>query len=172
MHCLKKIYKRKIPAFTLPELVVGLLLMAILFGVIATVYMILARQSAHYFTTHRFFTGYYLTKKQLQQDFEKARSIRLDAEHHQLILREEKGVALKTITYRLDTAFIVRSDGDRSDTLYPGARIAAQRYLNDSTPLLVSIKLQHRYGTQYFHTSLGKHYAQADLLNDSTTTEP
>ncbi|MGJ7030932.1 hypothetical protein [Niabella hirudinis] len=172
MHSLKKIYSRRIPAFTLPELVIGLLLMAILFGVIATVYMILSRQSAHYFAGNRFFTDYYITKKLLQRDFEKARTVKLDPERNQIILQTKTGNALKTTVYQLDTAFIVRTEPGRADTLRPGAGIAAQRNVNDSTPLLATLKLRHRYREQYFYTYLQKRYARADILNDSIQTVP
>lgn len=172
MHSLKKIYGRRIPAFTLPELVIGLLLMAILFGVIATVYMILSRQSAHYFTGNRFFTDYYITKKLLQRDFEKARTVKLDPERNQIILQKKTGSMLTTTVYQLDTAFIVRTEQGQTDTLRPGAGIVAQRHLNDSTPLLSALKLQHRYRAQYFYTYLQKRYARADILSDSIQTEP
>lgn len=146
--------------------------MAILFGVIATVYMILSRQSSHYFAGNRYFTDYYVTKKLLQHDFEKARIIKLDPERNQLILQTKAGYTLKTTVYQLDTAFMVRTEPGRSDTLRPGAGIATQRYVNDSTPLLVALKLQHRYREQYFYTYLQKRYARADLLSDSIQTEP
>ncbi|MCF3107864.1 hypothetical protein LL912_03645 [Niabella sp. CC-SYL272] len=172
MRSHKKTDTRRIPAFTLPELVIGLLLMAILFGVIATVYMILARQSGHYFAGNRFFTDYYITKKLLQRDIEKARTVKLDPERNQLILQTKTGNHSRTTVYQLDTAFIVRTEPGRSDTLRPGAGIVAQRPINDSTPLLVYLKLRHRYRDQYFYTYLQKRYAKADLLNDSIQTEP
>lgn len=165
-------YAGKIPAFTLPELVVGLLLMAILFSVLATVYTILGNQSAHYFATNRFFTDYYITKKQLQQDFEKARTIRLNPAFNQIILQNNKGITLNTIVYQLDSAFIVRTYQGRSDTLLPGAWIAAQRNVNDTSSLLAFLKLQHHYGAQPFYTFLQKRYARTDILYDSSATDP
>lgn len=172
MRILKKIYTRKIPAFTLPELVIGLLLMAILFGVIATVYMILSRQSGRYFTGNRFFTDYYLTKEILQRDVAKAATLRLNPERNQIILQVKKDTLLATVIYQLNTAFIVRMEPGRSDTLRPGAWIAAQRHVNDSSLLLAALKLQHRYHTQDFYTHLQKRYASAELLNDTIKTEP
>ncbi|WP_300600656.1 hypothetical protein [Niabella sp.] len=172
MCSLKKTVTRRIPAFTLPELVIGLLLMAILFGVIATVYMILARQSGHYFAGNRFFTDYYVTKKLLQRDVEKANTVRLDPERNQLILQMKSGPAFTTTVYQLDTAFFVRTDPDGSDTLRPGASIAARRYVSDSSTLVASLKLQHRYQAQYFYTYLQKRYARSEILNDSIQTEP
>lgn len=146
--------------------------MAILFSIIATVYGIFSRQSGSYFATNRFFTGYYITKKILQRDFEKANTIRLNPEQDKIILQIKNEANRRTVIYELDTAFIVRTDAGRSDTLYPGAWIAAKSNVNDSTSLLGFIKLRHRYHTQYFYTYLRKRYARADILSDSIKPEP
>ncbi|MBO9620910.1 MAG: type II secretion system protein [Niabella sp.] len=169
----KKYSTLTLPAFTLPELVVSLLLMAILFGIIATVYMIFSGQSRRSFETNRFFSEYSTTKKILQNDFEKARMIRFDTDGKSLLLQETDHKNNPVVVrYQLDSSYLIRTTGERADTLHPGGLLAGRTIVQDTLPLVTFIKLQHRWHGQVFYTYLQKNYALAELLtfDESTST--
>ncbi|ANH80030.1 hypothetical protein A8C56_02685 [Niabella ginsenosidivorans] len=166
MRSLKKKFSHTLNAFTLPELVVSMLLMAILFGVIATMYMIITRQSRRNFETNRFFTEYFTTKKIMQNDMEKATGVTAETDPERIIIQiKASNGTLETISYQVDSNYILRNIGVRTDTLKPGGRITNRTIVNDTLPLITGIRLQHRYKGQLFYTYLQKKYATDDLLN-------
>lgn len=165
----KPYYSKKIPAFTIPELVVSMLLMSILFGIIATVYMIITKQSQRNYAITQIFTEYISTKKVMQNDFDQATTATL-GQLNKISLRIFAQNQPITITYEIDSLYILRRIDEKTDTLLPGAVITQTTIVADTIPLLTTLKLSHLYKGLHFSSILEKKYAVSDLLTDSITS--
>src|SRR5688572_19321926 len=94
---------RTLPAFTLPEMVVGMLLMAILFSFISMVYLIFSRQAGRLLDTNRYSNEYRATRHILRYDFEKAAGVYYNELGRNFILRVNAPSAkTDTIIYHFD----------------------------------------------------------------------
>ncbi len=159
-------YKTKtVAAFTLPEVVVSMFLMAILFTVGTFIYMIISQQFRVSAEKNRFYSDYYVTQKVMRSDMEKAFTATITDDNTVVTLQMRRdAAAAETILYKMDSAYILRVQGERADTLLPGGIIAAYKTLNDSIPLVNYVKIEHRYGQKPFFTYLEKKYAAEQIL--------
>ena len=169
---IKNIFVAKADAFTLPELVVSMLIMAILFTFGASVYMILLRQSQGIYKKNSFYSDYFVTKKAMERDVEQAFLITVSDENTVLRLQQADQPAASDIFYKIDTGYIVRVKGESSDTLLPGGKIAAIEKLNDSIPLIRLLTIQHYYNQKPFYTHLQKNYSSEQLLRSPSISNP
>jgi type II secretory pathway pseudopilin PulG len=153
---------RKLPAFTLPELVVGMLLMAIIFSFISMVYLIFTRQASLQLATGRTMQEYLATRHSLQYDLERAAVVYYNTSSDNFIFRTTTS---DSIAYRFDATGILRSRAGHTDTLQPGATIIEKTFENDSLFLIKTITLEYTGRFNQCHMYLQKKYAIADLLN-------
>lgn len=154
-----------LPAFTLPEIVVSLLLIAILFATGSTIYTIINKQASSILHKNSFYADYYITKQALKNDFAKPGIITLSDDHTRLKIDYFCGATPPcSITYLLDSLAITRMEGEKKDTLHPGATIAAIYLLNDSLPLVSTIALRSWYKNTPVYTQLVKHYSAEEII--------
>jgi type II secretory pathway pseudopilin PulG len=160
-------YKTKtVAAFTLPEVVVSVFLMAILFTVGTFIYTIISQQFRVSAEKNRFYSNYYVTQKVMRSDMGKAFTATVTDDNTVINLQMNRdAAAAETILYKMDSAYILRVQGERTDTLLPGGTIAAYKTLSDTIPLANYIKIEHRYGQRPFFTYLEKHYASEQILS-------
>ena len=116
-----------------------MLLMSILFGIIATVYMIITKQSQRNYAITQIFTEYISTKKVMQNDFDQATTATL-GQLNKISLRIFAQNQPITITYEIDSLYILRRIDEKTDTLLPGAVITQTTIVADTIPLLTTLK--------------------------------
>jgi len=154
---------RKQPAFTLPEMVVGMLLMAILFSFISMVYLLFVRQANRQLDTGRAMQEYISNRHTLQYDLDNASAIYYNSPDNQFIFRTK---ASDTIIYLFDKRGILRHCAGHTDTLQPGATLIGKTFARDSLMLVNSITLEYAGRFRECRMNLYKQYAIADLLNE------
>lgn len=160
---------KNIAAFTLPEVVISMLLVAILFTFATVIYMIIFQQFQTSAEKNSFYSDYYVTEKIMRSDMEEAFTVKVTNDKTILKLQMKRGaVVANNIIYKMDSAYILRVLGERADTLLPGGTIAAYKTLDDTIPLVNYIKIQHRYQQKAFFTYLEKKYAAEQMLSYTT----
>ncbi|MFT4093085.1 MAG: prepilin-type N-terminal cleavage/methylation domain-containing protein [Niabella sp.] len=161
------------PAFTLPEMVVTLFLTGILFMTALTVYMITNSQSKLVLDRNNFYADYFITKKALKNDFTQPGPVTISEDKRSMTIVPQHPTdnTPQKITYLFDSSYIVRSAGEITDTLLPGAEIVDIGFARDSVPLVNFIRLRSSYKGKSFFTYLQKNYAAEELLSFENTIE-
>ena len=157
----------KLIAFTLPEIVISLLLISILFTIGLTIYMIVSKQGSLLSEKNSFYADYAVTKQALKNDFSKPGAVTVSDDKTAINIQYEdgkRGVSLQ-ITYLLDSARTIRMAGDNTDTLQPGGIIVGTQTVSDSLPLVNVIKICSWYKDKPFFTYLQKNYSAEELLS-------
>ncbi|HMR85271.1 MAG TPA: hypothetical protein PKE30_19140 [Niabella sp.] len=165
MACVLK--NKKLYSFTLPEMVISLLLISILFATGLTIYMIINNQINLIISRYTFYNDFFITKQVLKSDFAKPGTaiISKDSNRIDLNYRGMKEHHPAKISYLFDSSFILRIDGSRTDTLTPGGIISKIQLLTDSLPLLNSAKIESWYKGKAFHIQLEKTYSTEELFS-------
>lgn len=158
---------KRLAAFTLPEIVISLLIMSILFATGFAVYMIVNREVRSMEEKNRFYTDLFLTKSVLQRDFSRPGLITVSEDYKKLTIAAPRGGALPEppLEFFLDSAFILRAQGDQVDTLKPGAIIDRIGFMQDTLPLVEFIKMRTLFHQKPFFTYLQKYYSAAEVLS-------
>jgi len=160
-------YNKKLPAFTLPEMVISLLIMSILFATGWAVYMIVNKQARSMEEKNSFYTDYFLTKSVLQRDFTRPGLVTVSDDRKKLTITptHDEAAAKSSLSIYLDSAYLLRTEGDRVDTLKPGAIIENISFMQDTLPLVQFIKMRTIYNQRSFFTYLQKDYSAAEILS-------
>jgi type II secretory pathway pseudopilin PulG len=157
---------RKLPAFTLPELVVGMLLMSIVFSFISMVYLIFSRQAGKLLETNRYTNEYRATRRVVRYDFEKAVGVYYNTTANSFILKTfTSSGKTDSIVYSFHAKGIVRSHAGHTDTLQPGATVIDKTFVSDTLLLINHITLEQTGRFNNGRLYLQKKYAITDLLN-------
>lgn len=156
---------RKFAAFTLPEVIVSMLLTAILLTTASVIYMILSRQFQATEAKNRFYSDYYTTHKMIDSELEKAFFVLAgDSENTIELQMKRRDANNDPIFYEMYQDYILRTKGERTDTLQPGGIITAFKTLSDTLPLITQIKIEYRYQQLIFFANHKKNYAAEQIL--------
>lgn len=160
-------YNKKLQAFTLPEIVISLLIMSILFATGFAVYMIVNKQVRSMEEKNSFYTDYFLTKSVLKRDFTRPGLITISEDRKIISIKmsDDGRTSNQPLEIQLDSAYILRAEGDRIDTLKPGATIESIGFMQDTLPLVKFIKMRTIYNQKPFFTYLQKDYSAAEILS-------
>ncbi|MCH5718174.1 PulJ/GspJ family protein [Niabella hibiscisoli] len=160
-------YHKKLSAFTLPEMVISLLIMSIVFATGFAVYMIVNKQVRNMEEKNSFYTDYFLTKSVLQRDFSRPGLITISDDRKKLTISAPGGGANsdQPLEIYLDSNYVLRAQGDRIDTLKPGATIESISFMQDTLSLVTFVKMRTIYHQKAFFTYLQKDYSAAEMLS-------
>lgn len=160
-------YNKKLPAFTLPEMVISLLIMSIVFATGLTIYTIINKQVRSMEEKNSFYTDYFMTKSVLQRDFTRPGVVTVSDDLKKLTITSSNSSAAagSTLDIYLDSAYLLRAEGDRVDTLRPGAIIENIGFMQDTLPLVRFVKMRTIYHQKPFFTYLQKDYSAAEMLS-------
>lgn len=159
------IRNKKLRAFTIPELVVSLLLISVLFMTGFAIYMIMQKQANNLTAKNNFYTDYFITKSVLQRDFSEPGIITVSGDRRIVQIKAERNDSTTSqVTLLFDSAYILRTQGDQIDTLLPGAVIEQTHFLQDTLALVDFIKIRSAYNKKNIFTYLEKDYSAAELL--------
>lgn len=158
---------KKLYSFTLPEIVISLLLISILFATGLTIYTIINNQINLIINRYKFYSDFFITKQVLKSDFAKPGTAIISEDSSRIDLNyggmKERHPA--KISYLFDSSFILRIDGSRADTLTPGGMISKIQLLSDSLPLLSSAEIESWYKGKPIYIQLEKTYSTKDLFS-------
>ena len=160
-------YNKKLNAFTLPEMVISLLIMSVLFAMGFAIYMIVNKQVRGMEEKNSFYADYFLTKSVLKRDFTRPGLITISDDRSKLsiVIPRNEPANDSPLEIIFDSAYILRAQGDRVDTLKPGATIESIGFMQDTLPLVQFLKIRTIYHQKPFFTYLQKDYSAAELLS-------
>jgi|GEM_PF-2525997 len=128
--------KLKIPAFTILEMMIGMLISSIVIVMVYTALMIFNSQWQGYQLKSNKRSEFLLFNKVIEKDFLNADAISDSAENW--VLNIYFGPKNR-IQYRFEDAFILRTAWEKSDTFYLKASIKIIRYQDDNIKLVRSV---------------------------------
>lgn len=165
MNSQKNSLQKKWNAFTLPEVMVGLLLMVVVYTFAATAWSIYARRAASIFATEREAAEQLVACRLLQTDLNQAFEVWMHGDGKLLHLRRV-GYFRDTerISYIFAPRYMLRTRNGVEDTLRPGARLVSTGLLHDTLPLVCSITLEFDLGGREIRNVFRKEYALADII--------
>jgi len=161
-----KINKR-IPAFTIMEVTIAMLLSAIVIGITYTVFSIVTRSYHNYNLKHKGMAGMLRLDELLQKDFERA----------EIILKDTDGIVIKSpahqIRYRFYSDYVLRIGPAvdtfkiKNDSLVTSfeSKVISATGINDEQnrldELSIQLNLQNEKIPYYYH----KTYSSVNLIN-------
>jgi Tfp pilus assembly protein PilE len=163
---------RKIPSFTIIELIVTMLISSIVIGIIYTSYLLFNRRFIHFKNKSDAQQEFFLMKRALAHDMDRAVYVK-DSLHTRLVMyNKHRGSETTEVVYFFSDSLVLRSYGMVTDTLCRTLGNWQFRYVDDSLPLVNRLNIQCTLDGEAAELIFTKQYdAQQLIKSDSKINE-
>jgi competence protein ComGF len=154
-------FMKKIKAFTVIELIIGLLISSIVISVSYYVYFLFFTQLIKQQNKNNVVNEFQLFKKVFNNDFKNALSVKDTLDKNMLLINFAKQ---ENIVYLFDQKDIIRSLNEKNDTFNFSGRIDNIQLLDDTMPLITQIQIETIIQKEKINSVFSKLYSAQQIM--------
>lgn len=150
----------KLNAFTLPELIITMIILLVLYLLLSMVYETIVKDNRKSENKNRFFLSYSEEHHIVENDIDKC-SFLFRKDSDAIIANIDNN---RNVVYLFKDSFVLRSEGPIMDTLFPGGKINSISTFRDSGNLITAFSIRQFYGDNNFISTFSKTYSAQEYL--------